>query len=198
MPSDLESQDAALLAGVDAALSEGARRAGERLDFGRGCPKCCIGPFPINALDAVRLRRGLARLAEADPDRAEAVRARAAAAVPLFAPDFPGDPATGRLHDSDSPEAGAFFVRHAAVPCAALDVSTGRCDLYAFRPLICRTYGLPLQLGDEALPPCGTCFKGSAAEADACRAVIDEPDDEGALLDVLGDADETVIAFTLT
>jgi Fe-S-cluster containining protein len=197
VPTDLESRDAALLAGVDAALSEGARHAGELLDFGRGCPSCCYGPFPINALDAARLRRGLARLEEDDPGRAQAVRTRAAATVQLFAPDFPGDPASGRLDEPEAPEAEAFFTRHVDVPCPALDLATGRCDLYYFRPLTCRNYGLPVRLGEEILPPCQTCFNGSRPEAEACRVVVDEPDDEGILLDLLGDSGETVIAFTL-
>ena len=43
---------------LDAALAESARRSGEWLVCKLGCTECCIGPFPITQLDAVRLREG--------------------------------------------------------------------------------------------------------------------------------------------
>jgi Fe-S-cluster containining protein len=192
--------DAAFLEGVEAALAEGRERAGARLDYGRGCPACCSGPFPINALEARRLRQGLERLALDDPRRAAAVRARSAAAVLLLAPSFPGDAAAGRLWPEEGIEADGFYQGHASLPCPVLDPASGRCELYAFRPLPCRIYGPPVRLGDDDLPPCDSCFVGSPAEAEACRVVVDPADEEGVLLRELadgGETGETLIAFAL-
>jgi hypothetical protein len=50
--------DEALLADVDAAMARARELAGPRWVCGPGRTECCHGPFPINALDAHRLRRG--------------------------------------------------------------------------------------------------------------------------------------------
>jgi Fe-S-cluster containining protein len=186
--------DKSFLAILDARLAEGARAAGDRLACRPGCTECCIGPFPINDLDAVRLRRGLADLAGTDPARAEAVRIRAMRDVTDFAPEFPGAPDTGWLADDDD-ALDRFFAAHALRPCPALDPETGSCDLYAWRPVSCRTFGLPVRIGAEDLPPCRLCFVGlSLAEVESFRAEPDPDDLEGALL--AGER-ETIVAFAL-
>jgi hypothetical protein len=73
--------DSELIQIVDAALAVTARRSGEWLGCRPGCTQCCFGPFPINQLDAARLRVGLEELERHDPDRAARVRARARDAV---------------------------------------------------------------------------------------------------------------------
>lgn len=195
----LDAADDALVAEIDAALLAAQHAAGARLDHARGCPACCIGPFPITALDARRLRRRLALLAAARPGRAQALRARAHDAVAVFTPHFPGDAATGRLDDDDAAEE-AFAARFAGHPCPALDPASGRCELYASRPLSCRTHGPPVRVGGADLPACERCFPGGDDdEAARCRAVVDPRDREGELLRVLaerdGDAHETLVAF---
>src|SRR6204780_341124 len=95
------AKDQALIQIVDSALAEAARRSGEWLVCRRGCTQCCIGAFPINQLDALRLRQGLADLEVSAPARAERVRARAQDAVARLSRDFPGDPATGLLDEGD-------------------------------------------------------------------------------------------------
>lgn len=199
---DLDARDEALVTRVDAALGAAARAAGARLDHARGCPACCLGPFAITALDARRLRRGLVHLAASDPARAAVVVARARADAARFAPRFPGDVASGVLSDDDAAEE-AFASRFGAHPCSALDVASGRCELYAFRPLTCRTYGPPVRLGAQDLPPCESCFPGcDNAEAERCRAVIDPEGAEAALLRALeeatGERGETLVAFALS
>ena len=91
------SGDLALIQIVDAALGEVARRSGRWLVCGPGCTQCCVGAFPINQLDAARLRRGLAALEINAPERAERIRDRAREAVSRLSSDFPGDPASGIL-----------------------------------------------------------------------------------------------------
>jgi Fe-S-cluster containining protein len=186
--------DRSFLAILDARLAEGARAAGDRLACRPGCTECCIGPFPINELDALRLRRGLADLGATDPARAEAVRNRAMRDVLDYAPEFPGAPDTGWLADRDD-ALDRFFESHAGRPCPVLDPETGTCDLYAWRPVSCRTFGPPVRIGAEDLPPCRLCFVGCGiAEIESFRVEPDPEDLEGALL--AGER-ETIVAFAL-
>ncbi len=189
----IERADQRLLTVIGEATDEAAARAGDRLACRPGCTECCHGPFPINGLDAARLRRGLEALAAVDPARAAAVVARAREQLPLLAPDFPGD--------AEGEEADRYFARHGGVPCPVLDPATGCCDLYAHRPLSCRTFGPPVRIGDAALPPCRLCFQGSAPEEiEACRV---EPDPHGVEDRMIRRfrrfraADETLIAFAV-
>lgn len=198
---DLDRADRRLLRVIDEAMSEAAALAGDRLACRPGCTECCHGPFPINALDARRLRAGLALLAERDPERAAAVTARAQRLLPVLRPGFPGDPATGKLHDTgleEDTDAEEYFSRHAAVACPALDPATGRCDLYEHRPLSCRTFGPPVRIGEADLPPCRLCFAGSTQEEiDACCVEPDPYGVEDRLVHRFDAGDETLIAFAL-
>jgi Fe-S-cluster containining protein len=196
----LAAEDERLLDAVDRACAEAGRRAGARLDHGRGCPACCLGPFPINRLDALRLRRGLIALAAQDPRAAQEIEARAARDVAALAADFPGDSASGVLLEEERSRDG-FFARHGARPCPALDTRSGRCRLYAHRPITCRTFGPPVHLGGRDLEACRPCFRGSADEENACRVEPDAGGLEDAILDRLeaqeGDQGETIIAYAL-
>lgn len=195
-PPDDEADDRTLLDEVQQALSQAQRTLADRLDFARGCPRCCYGPFPVNVLDQHRLRRGLAELAARDPAQADAVRARARAQVERYGAAFPG--ADGVLsHDDDAVE--EFCARFGAEPCPALD-GRGRCSLYAHRPIACRTFGPPVRIGAQELPPCDWCFTGSDDDAARARAVVDPGGREDALLTRLedaGDRGDTVIAVAL-
>src|ERR1700676_2597904 len=101
------SGDQALVQIVDSALADAARRSGKWLVCHRGCTQCCIGVFPINQLDALRLRGGLADLERRAPQRADRVRKRARESVARLSPEFPGDPVSGVLDEGD--EAAARF-----------------------------------------------------------------------------------------
>jgi len=192
--------DARLLAVVDATMAGAAKTCGTRLACRPGCTECCIGPFNISALDADRLRRGLEQLAARDPVRAAAIRERARESCAAFAADFPGDPATGALSGDDTAEE-PFFEAHAGRPCPALDPATGLCELYAHRPIGCRTYGPPMRIEGVDLPPCRLCFVESPpVEIADCRTTLAC----GSLEDLLeeaarqtGEPAETLIAFAL-
>lgn len=200
-PGDLELADAKLLRALDADFAEAARRAEAWLVCGPGCSDCCVGPFPITRLDVWRLRQGLARLAADEPGRDAAVVARAHRAVSALEEDYSGDAASGRLVGGEA-ALDRFFERHAGLACPALDPGTGRCDLHAWRPVSCRTYGPPVRFGDEAAPPCDLCFAGAAAETvEACRIEPDPGGLEESLLAAMGvrggEHWETLIAFAL-
>ena len=196
----LDRADHRLLTVYDGRMAEAYARGGEWLVCRAGCTDCCIGPFAISAADARRLRQGVAALGDGPEARALAERARRA--VEGLRPGFPGDPDSGRLLGGDDAET-AFFDRHADLPCPALDPTSGRCQVYDHRPLNCRAYGPPLDLGGTALAPCELCFRGAPAETlEACRL---DPDPEG-LEDTLIDAVErhpehrdgdTLVAFAL-
>ena len=194
--------DGRLLQRVDSALAQGVRRAGERLACKVGCTECCMGPFPITWLDARRLAAGLEALALDEPGRAARIRRRSRAAVRALGRGFPGDPGSGRLNE-DEVARERFFDRHGADPCPALDPRRGACELYAWRPLTCRCYGLPVRLGRETLPPCRLCFVGaSQREVGRCRVVLDAERMEDRLLRrLLREGEpagaETVVAFAL-
>lgn len=192
--------DRLLLAVVDEAFAESARRAGGWCVCRVGCTECCLGPFPINALDAWRLRDGLAVLAECDAPRAAAVRARARSAVEAMTAGFPGEATTGALGGDDRVEE-AFCEQHAALPCPALDPATGACDLYQWRPVSCRTSGPPVRFGEQELPPCRLWFVGAAPDVVERSRVEPDPEDrERDLLEAVSgedDACDTFVAFAL-
>lgn len=193
--------DRDLLTSVEGALSVGARRAGAELACRPGCSECCIGPFPINRLDAWRLEEGMTALTQRDPARAAAVRERARRAVEAGSGTFPGDATTGRLSGKEAAE-DAFFDAQSSMPCPALDPATQTCDLYAHRPMACRTYGLPVTFGGENLPPCRLCFTHSTPETiESCRVTPDKHGIEAAILNRMrrdgGDESETIVAYAL-
>jgi Fe-S-cluster containining protein len=200
---DLDRADHRLLQVVDGALAEAteaARRTappgGSWLACRVGCTECCHGPFPVNPLDLRRLRQGLAELAVREPERAAAVIERARAQFPVLREGFPGNWETGIL-DEDDEAADPYFTRHGSLPCPVLDPATGHCDLYAHRPLTCRTFGPPVQIGESLLPPCRLCFQGAPAETvEACRMEPDPHGLEDRLLARLGD-EETIIAIAV-
>lgn len=197
----LASGDRTLVQIVDAALAEAARKSGAWLVCRPGCTSCCIGPFPITQLDAMRLRAGMAQLEAHDPERAARVRERARDAVERLSPDFPGDPSTGVLDDSAEGEE-RFETFAEDEPCPALDPTAGTCDLYAARPVTCRTFGPAVSAGGEALGVCELCYRGATdAEIAACRVDPDPDGLENALLDELeettGRRGQTIVAFAL-
>jgi Fe-S-cluster containining protein len=197
----IDASDDALIQIVDAAMAEAARRSGAWLVCRVGCTECCIGPFPITQLDARRLRRGLAELEARDPERAGHVRERARQYVARTSRDFPGDPFTGILAEGE--EAEARFASFAEdEPCPALDPETGACDLYAARPITCRTFGPPVRAGAEAVGVCELCFRGATdTEIAACEVEADPEGVESSLLEELEEATgargQTIVAFCL-
>ena len=191
--------DAVLTKSLDETFAAAARRAGEWLACRAGCTECCIGPFPITRLDAGRLRTGLLQLEAVDPAEAAAIRLRAAEQCRLLSQGFPGDASSGQF-DDDASASDAFLARHARLACPALVPATGLCALYEHRPVSCRTFGPPVRLGGQDLPPCNLCFiDAPVSEVERCRV---EPDPDGleeALLDTWPDCGEweTLIAFAL-
>ena len=197
----LPEGDGELVQIVDAALADAARRAGEWLVCRLGCTQCCYGAFAIGPLDALRLGAGMDALRGAKPDLAAEIERRARAWIAEYGPDFPGDARAGLLGESDA-DIAQFeeFANEAA--CPALDPATGRCDVYAWRPMTCRVFGPPVRMDagaeeGEALGHCELCFVGaSTAEVAGCEMPVPH-ELEVRLLAELGQKGETVVAFAL-
>ena len=175
---------------VDSALADAVHRSGPWLACRPGCSQCCHGVFAISTLDAHRLREGLHQLHRTDPTRAAAVHTRALASTARLAPTFPGNPLTGAL--ASTPEALEAFDTFADdEPCPALDPATQTCDLYAARPILCRTFGPPLRTPNDGLAVCELCFNGASTE-EIARCQLDP-----ALLDAEQAAEAVFIAQSL-
>lgn len=201
----LPAGDAQLVQIMDAALADAARRAGPWLVCREGCTPCCHGAFAINALDVERLRAGMDALRATDPGLAVVLEERARAWIEEHGASFPGDHVTGVLGFSE--EARQAFEEFANdAPCPALDPNTGRCDVYAWRPMTCRVFGPPVRMGEgEAVGCCELCFHGaSEAEIAACEMPVPHELEERLLADLNAGPDpgadpgpETIVAYAL-
>ena len=193
-------REAKLLQSIDTALADAASRAGDRLACRVGCTQCCYGAFAINALDADRLREGMITLRTTNPALAAEIERRARAWLAEYGSGFPGDSETGVLGTSDADQASFDnFANDAA--CPALDPSTGRCDVYAWRPMTCRVFGPPVrsvnEIGTEGLGHCELCFIGATPEQVAACEMPVPHELEAEILEEIGARDETVVAFAL-
>jgi len=200
----LPAADGELVQIVDAALVGAKERAGDWLVCHAGCTQCCYGAFAINALDAARLGEGMRLLRERDGAAAEAIEVRARAWIAEYGAEFPGDSETGRLGKSEEErERFEDFASEAA--CPALDVATGLCGVYEWRPMTCRVFGPPVRMegeDGEGLGHCELCFSGTTAEqVAACEMPVPHELEAKVLAEIEapfpGSAGETVVAWAL-
>jgi len=106
----------------------------------RGCHHCCIGPFAITILDAAELQRGLPTL----PDETrKGIESRARMQATAFESAYPRLKTTPFLDTWPDSEIDRLASQFAELPCPALD-RDGACLVYPFRPLTCRTMGIPV------------------------------------------------------
>jgi Fe-S-cluster containining protein len=192
----IPGSDRELIQIMDAAWADAARRAGPHLACRMGCTQCCHGAFAINALDTARLRAGMEALRTADPLRAATLEQRARAWIEEWAPEFPGNAETGLLGTSEAEqEAFEEFANEAA--CPALDPATGQCDVYGWRPMTCRVFGPPVRVETGALACCELCFTSAGNEEIAACEMTVPHDLEEQLVEEMGDASQTVVAYAL-
>jgi Fe-S-cluster containining protein len=200
MHSGSRRTDGDLVQIVGVALADATRKSGSWLACRPGCTQCCVGVFPINQLDAVRLRKGLAELARTMPERAARIRDRALDAVSRLSANFPGNPVSGLLDEGE--EAEQRFAEFANdEPCPVLDPETGLCELYEARPMTCRVFGPPVRSSD-GLGVCELCFQGATDEEIAACEMNPDPEDlESDLLQQLerktGNHGQTIVAYCL-
>ncbi len=124
----------------------------ENLSCGEGCSLCCYGLFEIGSGDVPVIADGLAKL---HPMRRRKIIRRALEIV-----DTSKHP---NLRECSAKEKEAFFERTDSTPCPNLD-DRGMCMIYDSRPLVCRTFGLPLRDGRKYI-------------GDICELNFNEADD---------------------
>lgn len=107
----------------------------QNLQCGAGCSLCCYGLFEIGSGDVPVIAEGLEKL---HPSRRRKVIRRAL--------DIVESTAHPNLRECSPEEKEAFFERTQSTPCPNLD-DQGLCMMYEHRPLVCRTFGLPLREG---------------------------------------------------
>jgi Fe-S-cluster containining protein len=109
----------------------------QNLQCGRGCSLCCYGLFEIGSGDVPLIAEGLEKLHSSR--RKMIIRRSQEMIASSNHPD---------LRDCSADEKNAFFERTASTPCPNLN-DRGECLMYDNRPLVCRTFGLPLRNADE-------------------------------------------------
>jgi len=57
--------------------------------------------------------------------------------------------------------------------CAALD-ATGRCEIYAARPMVCRSHGAPIRITRQSLPVVESCFRNFTRIEPATDCILDQ------------------------
>ncbi|HET7433704.1 MAG TPA: YkgJ family cysteine cluster protein [Thermoanaerobaculia bacterium] len=146
------------------------------LQCGRGCSLCCHGLFEIGSGDVPVIAEGLAKL---HPARRKRIVRRAEEII--------ASSAHPNLRECAPEEKEAFFERTSATACPNLD-ENGACMMYDDRPLVCRTFGLPLREGRRYIGDiCDLNFTGATQKERRAAAWNLEWED------VLGQEDEFTI-----
>lgn len=107
----------------------------QNMQCGRGCSLCCYGLFEIGSADVPVIADGLASL---HPQRRQMIIRHAVEVI--------AQSRHPNLRECSPLAKEKFFERTASTPCPNLSDS-GECMIYDSRPLVCRTFGLPLRNG---------------------------------------------------
>ena len=124
---------------ADEHFSSVVRTQPQNLQCGAGCSLCCYGLFEIGSGDVPVIAEGLQQL---HPARRKKIVARAQEIVEASAHP--------NLRECSPADKEAFFDRTQSTACPNLD-DAGLCMMYEHRPLVCRTFGLPLREGRKYL-----------------------------------------------
>jgi Fe-S-cluster containining protein len=122
----------------------------DQLPCCQGCSHCCVGLFPVTLLDRQEIQRGLRALPEDQRTRIERTAAEQATALTAVAPELITNQYIDQWPDRESDR---LIEQFCALPCPALE-QDGRCGLYQFRPLACRSMGIP---SDDGVLVTGAC-----------------------------------------
>ena len=116
----------------------------------RGCTSCCIGPFPITLLDVQILQEGLASLPADHRQRIEQRATEQTAAMEAAFPQLTQTDLLDEWSDQGIDRLAEEFRQH---PCPALETDGG-CGVYGYRPLVCRSMGIPTERDGLAQGAC--------------------------------------------
>jgi len=115
-----------------------------------GCSHCCIGPFAITGLDTLMLQEGLKQLPADERRDIEACASEQAALMERAFPALKHSPWLDSWSDQDIDR---LVTQFQTTPCPALG-EDGRCRLYEYRPLVCRSMGIPVEEGPRTQGAC--------------------------------------------
>lgn len=116
----------------------------------QGCSGCCVGLFPVTILDRHEIQRGLRRLPDEQRKRIERTAAEQVTALTAAAPQLNANRFIDQWAEEDIDR---IIQRFETWPCPALE-QNGTCGLYEFRPLVCRSMGVPQ---DDGICVDGAC-----------------------------------------
>ncbi|ALA60724.1 YkgJ family cysteine cluster protein [Nitrospira moscoviensis] len=106
-----------------------------------GCHRCCIGLFPVTLLDREAIKAGLSSLPSATREAIVDTAARQAGMIAAAVPRLAESRCVDQWPDADL---DALAEQYRDLPCPALQ-KDGSCGVYAFRPLACRSMGIPIE-----------------------------------------------------
>lgn len=161
-----------ILERADAHFASVMQAQPQNLQCGKGCSLCCYGLFEIGSGDVPVIAEGLERM---HPARRKKVIHRALEIEQI------------NLREVSPEEKEAYFDRTQSTACPNLD-DNGLCVMYEHRPLVCRTFGLPLREGRKYLGDVCELNFTSATKGEQMKAAWDLRWE-----DVLGPEDEFTI-----
>jgi Fe-S-cluster containining protein len=118
----------------------------------KGCCRCCIGPFAVTLLDIEELHRGLQMIPAGQRRKIQERARRQVTAIEARYPPLAFDPVVDSIPDEQLDQLVTEF---ADMPCPALQ-KDGACGLYEFRPVTCRTMGIPIETTGTVSGACDT------------------------------------------
>lgn len=127
---------------VDAHFDAAVARTPAAFACRAGCDACCHQRFGVFAIEAEPLRGALARLARETPELRSRIR----------------EQAREQAENPGAPDRCPMLV-------------DGRCAVYAERPMICRSHGLPIAVADPE-PRIDHCPLNFTAEAPPAASVL--------------------------
>jgi Fe-S-cluster containining protein len=142
----------------------------------QGCSHCCVGIFPVTVLDQQIIQFGLSKLSDSHRNR---IVESAAAQVTQLTATVPQLLTNRFIDDWPEEECERVIGQFAAWPCPALEPDGG-CAMYQFRPLVCRSMGIP---SDDNGRVDGACAVQTAVPLIRLSKAIREEEDRLAALE---------------
>jgi Fe-S-cluster containining protein len=140
---------------VDAFFARVTARHGTDMQCQTGCADCCHVRLTVTAVEAAAIRAYAAGLPHS-------VRRQLANDSCC---DGAASGSVSIVSDTASDNRGAR--------CAALDPA-GRCTIYAARPLVCRSHGVPIRLRAASLPVVQACHRNFRRTTPDADCVLDQ------------------------
>ena len=116
----------------------------------QGCHRCCIGLFPVTLLDQQVIQQGLRSLTD---ERRQAITQKASHQADVISAAAPRLTESPFIDDWSDQDVDTLVEQYRDLPCPALQ-SDGSCGIYAFRPLTCRSMGIPSNVDETVQGAC--------------------------------------------